>query len=275
MFSPFYAWSRRKKPADPEQHCSLNVALYGRPKRWAMTERGRTKLTRSDNHLTIGPSALHWDGNSLTIWIEEVTAPLPSRLSGVVKVTPRALTGRSFTLDALSQGGGGRHRWSPIAPVADVEVTMTQPGLSWFGTGYLDSNEGDRPLERDFHDWDWCRAPTKEGAIILYNAQRRVAGRQDLALRIDGAGAIEQFAPPPPARLPRTLWGLHPSTRCDAHSLPIVRQRLEDAPFYARSVIETRLGGERVHAVHECLVMDRFTAPWVQAMLPFRIPRAR
>ena len=268
MFSPFYAWSRRRRPADPEQHCSLNVALYGRPKRWAMTERGRTKLTRSDNHLTIGPSALHWDGKSLSIWVEEVTAPVPSRLSGVVKVTPRALTGRSFTLDA-----GGRHRWSPIAPSAAVEVTMERPGLSWSGTGYLDSNEGDRPLERDFKEWDWCRAPTQEGAVILYNAVHRVGGRQDLALRIDGAGAIEAFTPPPPARLPRTLWGLHPSTRCDAHSQPIVRQRLEDAPFYSRSVIETRLLGERLHAVHESLVMDRFTAPWVQAMLPFRIPR--
>jgi carotenoid 1,2-hydratase len=151
---------------------------------------------------------------------------------------------------------------------------MERPGLSWFGTGYLDSNEGDRPLERDFKEWDWCRAPTKEGAIILYNAARRVGGRQDLALRIDGAGAIEEFTPPPRAPLPRTLWGLHPSTRCDAHSQPFVRQRLEDAPFYSRSVIETRLLGERLHAVHESLVMDRFTAPWVQAMLPFRIPRA-
>ncbi len=268
MFSPFYAWSRRKTPADPEQFCSLNVALYGRPKRWAMTERGRTKLTRSDNHLTIGPSALHWDGTSLTIWIEEVTAPIPSRLSGVVKVTPNALTRRSFTLDA-----GGRHRWSPIAPSAQVEVTMSKPGLSWFGTGYLDSNEGDRPLERDFHEWDWCRAPTKDGAIILYNANRRVGGRQDLALKIDGTGKIEEFASPPSAPLPRTLWGLHPRTRCDAQSQPRLRQRLEDAPFYSRSVIETRLLGERVHAVHESLVMDRFTAPWVQAMLPFRIPR--
>ena len=270
MFSPYYAWSRRKRPADPEAHCSLNVALYGRPKRWAMTERGRAALTRSDNHLTIGASALHWDGTSLTIWIEEVTAPLPSRLSGVVTVTPGALTKRTFTLDA-----GGRHRWSPIAPTASVQVRMQRPGLSWSGTGYLDSNEGDRPLERDFREWDWCRAPSGDGAVILYNAVRRVDGRQDLALRIDRAGTVTPFDPPPPASLPRTLWGLHPSTRCDAHSRPIVRQRLEDAPFYSRSVIETRLGGERVHAVHESLDMDRFTAPWVQAMLPFRIPRRR
>ena len=270
MFSPFYAWSRRRRPADPEQHCCLNVALYGRPKRWAMTERGRRALGRSENHLVIGPSALHWDGTALTIWIEEVTAPLPSRLSGVVKVTPKALTGRTFALDVA-----GRHRWSPVAPSAEVEVTMTRPGLSWSGIGYLDSNEGDRPLEQDFYEWDWCRAPTADGALILYEARRRIGGRQDLALRIDGHGSVDPFALPPPAALPRTAWGMHPRTRCDAHSQPLVRQRLEDAPFYARSVIETRLLGQRVHAVHESLSLDRFTAPWVQAMLPFRIPRRR
>ena len=53
----------------------------------------------------------------------------------------------------------------------------------------------------------------------------------------------------------------------------MVRQTLEDTPFYSRSVIETGLFGEQVTAVHESLSLDRFQAPWVQAMLPFRIPR--
>ena len=233
-----------------------------------MTERGRRALHRGENHMIIGASALHWDGASLTIWIEEVTAPVPSRLRGMVRVTPRALTGRTFALDVA-----GRHRWSPIAPAAHVEVMMERPSLRWSGVGYLDSNEGDRPLERDFREWDWCRAPTGDGALILYNAERRVGGHQELALRIDGSGCTERFEPPPPAALPRTAWGMRPRTRCDARSQPLVRQRLEDTPFYARSVIETRLLGERLHAVHESLSLDRFTSSWVQAMLPFRIPR--
>lgn len=150
---------------------------------------------------------------------------------------------------------------------------MERPGLRWSGIGYLDSNEGDRPLERDFFRWDWCRAPTADGALILYNAERRLGGRQDLALRVGADGAVQPFDLPPPASLPRTGWGMHPRTHCDARSQPLLRQRLEDAPFYARSVIETRLLGQRLHAVHESLSLDRFTAPWVQAMLPFRIPR--
>ena len=54
-----------------------------------------------------------------------------------------------------------------------------------------------------------------------------------------------------------------------------VVQRLEDAPFYARSVIASRgYAGQEVTAVHESLSLDRFVAPWVQAMLPFKAPRA-
>ena len=64
------------------------------------------------------------------------------------------------------------------------------------------------------------------------------------------------------------------ATRADAGCTPRVTQRLEDAPFYARSVISSRVSGQEVTAVHESLSLDRFVAPWVQAMLPFKAPRA-
>jgi carotenoid 1,2-hydratase len=54
-----------------------------------------------------------------------------------------------------------------------------------------------------------------------------------------------------------------------------VRRTLEDTPFYARSVLQTRLLGQDAIAVHESLSLDRFRNPIVQAMLPFRMPRAR
>jgi len=50
---------------------------------------------------------------------------------------------------------------------------------------------------------------------------------------------------------------------------------LEDAPFYARSVVSAKLLGEPVTLMHESLSLDRFKMPIVQAMLPFRMPRAR
>ena len=268
MFSPYYAWSRRHGAGEPENFCALNVALYGRPKRWSMTERPRTALGRNAERLAIGPSALHWDGTGLTIDIAEVTAPLPSRLRGTVRVTPAALPRQTFLLDPH-----GRHRWSPIAPVSRVEVAMERPGVRWSGPGYLDSNEGDRALEDDFVEWDWCRAPTAAGATILYNATGRHGGEQTLALRAARDGVLERFEPPPPAILPPTMWRMARRTRADAGTVPRVRQAMEDAPFYSRSVLDTTLGGERVTAVHEQLSLDRFRRPWVQAMLPFRIPR--
>ena len=56
---------------------------------------------------------------------------------------------------------------------------------------------------------------------------------------------------------------------------PHVLKTLEDAPFYARSVISARLLDEPVTLMHESLSLDRFRKPIVQAMLPFRMPRTR
>ena len=233
-----------------------------------MTERGAAALDAGPDRLAIGPSTLHWNGDCLVIGIEEVTFPVPSRIRGEVRVHPVALTGRSLTLDAAE-----RHRWSPIAPLCRVELALDRPELRWSGTGYLDSNEGSAPLEQDFRQWDWCRAPTRAGATILYNTEWRGGGGQSLALRADRRGGIEAFSPPPAAALPTTLWRLPRPTRADAGSAPRVRQTLEDAPFYARSVLDTVLEKEPVVAVHESLSLDRFRTPWVQAMLPFRMPR--
>ena len=274
MFSPWYAWARRGgRAANPENHVCLHVALYGPHKRgggWAMTDRGRGALSRDATRLEIGPSRVGWDGSALTITIKEVGAPLPRPITGIVRVHPSALTGARFTLDQA-----GRHRWSPLAPVSRVEVALDRPSLRWSGPGYFDSNDGDRPLEADFRQWDWCRAPMPGGGAILYNAERLEGGEQSLALQVAHDGAVAAFDPPPRAALPATLWRVPRNTRSEPGARPVVRRTLTDSPFYARSVIGTRLLGHDVTAVHESLDMARFTAPWVQAMLPFRVPRRR
>ena len=59
VFSPYYAWARRRGPVDPSNHCAINVALYGvAGKRWAMTERDRPALQRSTERLAVGRSIL-------------------------------------------------------------------------------------------------------------------------------------------------------------------------------------------------------------------------
>ena len=268
VFSPYYAWARRRGPADPTNHCAVNVALYGpRGKRWAMTERGRTALSRSSTHLQIGPSALSWDGATLTVEVREITVPLPSRLRGTIRIHAAPLVGQPFAIDTA-----GRHIWSPIAPAARVEVEMHEPALRWSGSGYLDTNRGTEPLENAFSHWHWSRAPHGRGAALLYDVVTRQGDSVGLSLGIDGSGAVSHLEPPPRAPLPGTGWRVDRSTRGDGGQARVLRT-LEDTPFYARSLVDTQMWGERTTAFHESLSMPRFTTPVVQAMLPFRMPR--
>ncbi len=233
-----------------------------------MTERGARSLDRDAQHLTIGPSALRWDGNTLVATLDEVAAPFPVRVRGTVRLTPQSWTETSFALDP-----GGRHRWRPIAPRARVEVAMTHPATSWSGTGYLDSNAGDEPLEAGFADWDWSRAHLKHDTVVLYDGVRRDGSTFALALRIAADGTVEPVPAPPRVVLPTSGWRMARSTRADAGHVARVTRTWEDSPFYVRSALATRLFGEDCAAVHESLSLDRFRMGLVRAMLPFRMPR--
>lgn len=269
VFSPYYARARRSAVPDPLEHCAMNVALYGDSgHRWTMTERRRSDVVRTPESLRIGPSAIRWDGDSLTITIDEVTVPWPSRLRGSVRVSPRVLFDRRYLLDSA-----GRHRWQPIAPRAAVQVELDQPRLQWQGDGYLDSNEGDAALEADFDGWTWSRSNLGDEAAVFYDVERRGGERMHLALAFDADGNTRTIEPPPVATLPHTLWRIPRRTRSDAGSVPRVVDTLEDGPFYARSVVEARALGSPVVAVHESLSLHRFREPWVRMLLPFKMPR--
>ena len=271
MFSPYYAWARRFGPADPMDHCALNVVLYGDDKRWTLTERRRSSIERSPTHFRIGPSALSWEGDTLVVRINEVTAPVPSPVRGVVRLHPIAIENRVLTLDAA-----GRHRWSPIAPCARAEVELETPALRWSGPAYFDTNDGDAPLEADFARWDWSRAAVPHGTSVLYEVTRRDGTALSLSMAYDAKGGVEDFEPPPHAELPRTRWWrMVRGTRADAGHPVTVVKTLEDTPFYSRSVLSTRLRGQNLTAMHESLCLNRFRSLGIQWMLPFRVPRER
>jgi carotenoid 1,2-hydratase len=229
-----------------------------------MTERGRGSLDRSPTHLRIGPSMLDWDGAALRVRFDERGMPLPRRVHGEVRLLPIAMPNRDFTLDPE-----GRHVWSPLAPLARVEVALQDPSMRWSGAGYFDKNVGSAPLESDFVRWDWSCARLRDGAAVLYDTWHRGGGDSSLALRFDAKGGCETFAPPARTGLQRTGWRVARRTRGEAR----VERTLEDTPFYARSLLSAHLLGEETRAVHESLSLDRFRMPLVQAMLPFRMPR--
>lgn len=270
MFSPYYALARGRGPARALDYCAINVALYGAAgKRWAMTERGAGSVRRAPERLQVGPSSIGWEAGALVVRFAEIGVPVPRRLSGTVRLTPSAVFGDVHALEA-----SGRHRWWPVAPCSSVEVELERPRLHWAGHGYHDSNWGDEPLERGFSGWHWSRSWLPDGSTaVLYDTAPRGQRPTNLALRFDPAGHCVPIDAPPRQALPPTVWRVPRLARSDADSPPLLRETLEDAPFYARSLLTTRLAGAAAQTFHESLSLDRFGRGWVRMLLPFRMPR--
>ena len=239
-----------------------------------MTERGAGALRRERSALQIGSSDLRLTGDGLEISIDEVCAPIPRRLRGSVRLTPTALGRSSFALDPA-----GRHRWTPFAPCARIDVRFADPGLCWSGVAYLDSNFGTEPLENAFREWTWSRASVPGGTVVLYDVTARDSradeppAPQALALRFAEDAVATAIEPPPVVHLPRTGWRVARQTRADAGHAVRVVSTLEDAPFYSRSLLHTHLLGAAAPSIHESLDLNRFDSRWVQCLLPFRMPR--
>jgi carotenoid 1,2-hydratase len=274
VFSPYYHWSGR---TEPENHVAFNVALYCPDgNSWAMTERGRAALHRSAGRLQIGKSSLTLDAGALHIDFDEVFLPwpgqrlLPKRMRGQMVLSPRFSSEQVFALD-----GEAHHHWSPIMPSARVEVTGNAfAGGGWSGEGYHDSNWGDRPLERDFIGWDWARGAVLDGgAVLTYDALLAGGGRKRLGLRFSGDGGVQPFDLPERQSLPRGFWGVGGGLASEAGGVPRLVRRLEDSPFYRRSLVEPWLDGGVITMMHETLDCRRLAMPLVRLMLPFRMPR--
>ena len=266
VFSPWYKWSGRK---DPENHVCINVATYGPGGRFTMTDRGRSALKQTEDTFTVGPSSLHWNGDELIIDINEVSAPpIISRVRGQIRLKPKAMTSKELLLTP-----DGAHVWRPFAPISDISVDLEAKGWQWSGHGYFDSNFGTRALEEDFSFWTWGRYPTSTGALCIYDAERRDGTTLDTAIEFTPDGGMDYAYAPPSTPFKRSLWQVRRETRADPGSTPTQVLPMLDAPFYSRSVVKTKLNGERVTGVHEALDLNRFASPFLKPMLAMRVPR--
>ena len=235
-----------------------------------MTERGRTHVQRSRDTFAAGPSRVHWDGTSLLIDIDEITAPLPRRVRGRVTVKPQGLSRFVTALDA-----GARHRWGPIGPCSRVQVDMDQPSARWEGHAYLDSNEGDEPVDRAFNTWDWSRTVMANGdTTVVYDVRPRFGPNRVIAQRFCTDGHAAPFEAPPRQPVPRSKWFIPRAMHSDAGVAPVLQSTLEDTPFYVRSILRSSLAGEMVTSLHETLDAQRVASLPVRLMLPWRMPRA-
>ena len=267
-FSPWYAWARRRGAARAENHCAVNVALYaGGRHHWCLTERGAGSLLQKPGLVAIGGSTMRWEAGTLIVSIDEVTAPVPRRVRGTIRLTPDFIAGHTMALDPA-----GCHTWRAIAPRAGVEVRLSHPARRWDGFGYFDTNWGERPLEADFAEWHWSRTRLADGAAVTYDVVRTGGTRQDAAIRYDMQGGSQMFQAPPARDLRPGFWRMRRLARGETDI--DLAATLEDSPFYARSLLRTQLCGEAVTCVHESLSLRRFDTAWMRMLLPFKAPRA-
>lgn len=230
-----------------------------------MTERGRSALQRDAHHLQIGSSEWAWHDQRLQIEVDEITVPWPRAVRGHVQVhVPQRVE------HAVELAPG--HHWCPIAPRARVEVDLG--GARWQGWGYLDSNQGDGPLEQSFKRWDWSRAHRASGdSAVYYDVEAIGCAPRSIGLGFGVDGSVTPLDSLPATRLASSRWGISRYARSDPGVPPRVLRTLTDAPFYARSLLQAQWHGEPLEVMHESLSLSRFDSAWVQAMLPFRMPR--
>lgn len=267
VFSPYYYRSRQKHRGDPRQHSAINIASYGPGiNAWSMTERGSRQLTVSPDEFGIARSRVAKDGDQLSIAIDERTAPWFMPLKGMARVEAHSANAQAFFLDA-----GQHHQWQPIAPIARISVALERPAIRWTGDAYVDTNAGTRPLENDFHSWHWSSVRSAGHSRIYYDVIERDNERHCLALSVDAENRLQRIDAPTANPLPRSGWGIVRESRHGKDTSVI--QTLEDAPFYARSLLSVTDAGEPAVAMHESLSMQRFVKPWVRTLLPFRMPR--
>lgn len=268
-FSPAYARARRTRGAEALAYCSMNVAVYARgASAWALEERRLGDRDRSAHGVQIGASTMRWDGDRLVVEIDERTTPFGRHVRGRVLLRPEAHSGLELSIDEL-----GQHRWWPVAPLARIEVDLPLPGLRFSGHGYHDANAGARPLDEAFETWSWSRARSESAALLTYDVACASGSTQSLAFKVSSHGDIEDLPHMWNTPLPRTVWGLPRQARVDEGRTARLARSLEDGPFYARALLETELGGQKVLAMHETLSAHRLRRGWVRALAGFRMRR--
>lgn len=268
VFSPYYYSARQRGHGDPRQFCAINIASYGpRANAWSMTERSAQQLHTTPELMRVGKSTVSKHEATVQIAIDDRTMPWLRRINGSIEITAQHSSGRVFSLDE-----GRRHQWQPIAPSARICVALDRPELNWQGDAYVDTNAGERPLEADFRRWNWSsvRKPGG-GADIFYDVIERSDRRHCIALSADALNQISPRTIPDVNMLDKSRWGVLRESQHGASASII--ETLEDAPFYARSLLSVDIAGESSVAMHESLSLDRFSSAWVRLLLPFRMPR--
>ncbi len=274
VFSPWYRKARDAGTSDPLAHCAINVALHGpHGNIWVFTERPRQAHHRTASQLDLGGGTkMRWQDGQLVVTLDEQTKPFFERmvpqLRGELRLEPGTLHGQPLALDAQ-----GLHRWWCIAPHARLEVTLVQPEVRFSANAYHDANHGLVPLESSFGGWNWCRGSVRAGTAVTYDTVDSAGHLRRLGIVFGRDGSRHAFRPENEVDLGRATWGIDRGVRSEGNAR--VLRTLEASPFYARSLVQLHWLGQTTTGIHETLNLQRFSAPWVRFLLPWRIRRER
>ncbi len=271
VFSPRYARARLKGVAcDPLDYCAINLALNTpKHRRWVMSEYARTQVERGEHALRIGGTHIELGARGMRVDFSELSAPVPRALIGTIELSFDDVLSTSYALDSRAQ-----HFWSPIAPVARAQVTLSSPQIRFSGSAYVDSNWGQCALEDSFERWQWHRSTRDGQTEIVYDVHERGAEVTQRAWLFDTKGAVDiprRSQAEACVDLGSTRWGMTRSLRSARDVQVRLERTLEDTPFYARSLVGFRRCSEAWHGVHETLSLERFSRRWVRRLLPFKM----
>lgn len=236
-----------------------------------MTERGAATLERDAQSWRLGGTQWRWLGDRLVIDFDEATKPffqrMRPRLVGRVVLRPGGAGGIEQPIEPR-----GAHTWRAVAPAAHASVEI-EGGPSFSGPAYTDENAGSEGLERGFKRWNWSRMPCASGTAVLYDVETRDGQKSTQGHIYGHDGSVKLFEPSARVALGSGGWWVPRQTRVMAGGNATVARTLVASPFYARSLLQVQADGANRIAVHETLDMDRFEAPWVRFLLPWRIRR--
>jgi carotenoid 1,2-hydratase len=108
---------------------------------------------------------------------------------------------------------------------------------------------------------------------VVYDVRPKKGPGRVVSQRFSPDGSYTPFEAPGRYPLPASAWRIQRAMCSEPDAAPEIVSTLEDTPFYARSLLRTRLLGEDLTAVHETLNVPRLVSWPVRWMLPWKMPR--
>lgn len=274
--------ARRGTPRSPQDHPSLNLAVYtgGECRFYLLQTYEPAAPSRDEAWCRLGASTLESvaspGARTVTARLD-LTLPDGRRLTGTVTAAGHAVR---FDQRPDADPAGG-HSWTPLLMAATGHAELAIDGAAWLsltGHAYHDRNACRVPLhELGCARWIWGRAPTRAGERVWYLLWRDDGTLTAWGISVAATGEARWTPLAVQATGRRwSWWGLRWPRRMqltgdgwDAQvSLDDV---LDDGPFYLRFQARYREGQEESVGVGELVVPDRIDRGWHRPLVAMAV----